>query len=72
MYVYTITVPGFLPPSTVGSTTAENLTFEVNGSFVEDRGNCHIITDSSGGIVCLVPLGSVITRNDAYVTPQAA
>lgn len=65
VYVYTVTVPGFLPPTAVGTTTPSNWAFDVKGSYLEVRGDTYVISASDGAVVCVVPLGSVIVRADA-------
>lgn len=65
-YTFTVTVVTAADPST-GAPIIK--TYQVQGAFVDIKGDVYVITDNDGGIVAAVhTYGTVITRDDAVTT----
>lgn len=61
-YTYNVTVVAGLSATNVPITT----TYQVQGAFLDVKGEVYVITDSLGNAVAAVHVyGTVVTRNDA-------
>lgn len=64
---FTATVPVIDPPNVPG---AANTVYHLTAALLEIRDTSYIFTDQTGmNIIGVFPLGTVITRDDAVITP---